>query len=74
MSQAPRPKVRPGTQAVFYSLTHREQYSAVKPFSEKNAERFETATCLVLLSSLNMNKKGYLFALAGAYLQAVVKK
>ena len=33
-------------QAVFYSLTHREQYSAVKPFSEKNAERFEIATRL----------------------------
>ena len=33
-------------QAVFYSLTCREQYSAVKPFSQKNTERFEIATCL----------------------------
>ena len=44
-SQAPRPKARLG-QPVFYSLTHRKQYSAVKHFSEKNAERFEIATCL----------------------------
>ena len=29
-----------------YTLTHREQFSAVKPLSEKNEERFEVAASL----------------------------
>ena len=37
--------------AVFSSLTHREQYSAAKPFFKKNIERFEIAACLCV----NMN-------------------
>ena len=44
-SQAPRLKARQGTGS-FLLFDTREQYSAVKPFSGKNAERFETATCL----------------------------
>ena len=42
-------------QAVFYSLTYREQYSADKSFSEENAERFEIETCLTPYISPNPN-------------------
>ena len=42
MAQAPTPKLRLGTGIFLLS----EQLSAVKPFLEKNAERFEIVTCL----------------------------